>query len=170
MNQTAYYTTIPSPIDELLLMSDGQALTGLFMKQTRYGTVVDPTWKRDDGPFRDVIRQLLAYFEGELTDFDLPIAQDGTEFQKTVWAALRKIPFAERISYGELARRIERPSASRAVGLANGRNTIGIVVPCHRVIGSGGSLTGYGGGLARKKWLLEHEEHVLAQNRSLTLR
>jgi methylated-DNA-[protein]-cysteine S-methyltransferase len=157
MNQTTYYTTMKSPVDDLLLVSDGNALTGLSMEETRNGTAVGASWKRDPGPFREVVRQLRAYFEGGLTLFDLPIRLQGTDFQQTVWAALRALRFGERISYGELARRIGRPGASRAVGLANGRNPIGIIVPCHRVIGAGGSLTGYGGGLARKQWLLEHE-------------
>ena len=101
--------------------------------------------------------QLQAYFAGELRDFELPLAAEGTPFQQRVWRALCDIPYGETISYGELARRIGQPTASRAVGLANGQNPISIVVPCHRVIGANGSLTGYGGGLARKRWLLAHE-------------
>jgi methylated-DNA-[protein]-cysteine S-methyltransferase len=167
MNQTTYYTTMQSPIDDLLLVSDGNALTGLYMEQTRNGRAVEAAWKRDPGPFREVVRQLLAYFEGELRLFDLPITLRGTDFQQVVWAALRALRFGERISYGELARRIGRPSASRAVGLANARNPIGIIVPCHRVIGAGGSLTGYGGGLGRKQWLLEHEASLVAHSKSL---
>ncbi len=104
-----------------------------------------------------VVAQLQAYFAGELTDFDLPLQMHGTEFQRRVWAALCEIPYGETISYGELARWVGNPKASRAVGLANGRNPVAIVVPCHRVIGADGSLTGYGGGLDRKVWLLEHE-------------
>ena len=167
MTQTTYYTTMHSPIDDLLLVSDGNALTGLYMEQTRDGRAVDAAWKRDPGPFREVVRQLLAYFEGELRLFDLPIALQGTDFQQVVWAALQALRHGERISYGELARRIGRPSASRAVGLANGRNPIGIIVPCHRVIGAGGSLTGYGGGLGRKQWLLEHEASLVAHSKGL---
>ena len=163
MNQTTYYTTMQSPINDLLLVSDGDALTGLYMEQTRGDRVVEAAWERDPGPFREVVRQLQGYFEGELRLFDLPIAPQGTDFQQIVWAALRELPFGERISYGEQARRIGRPSASRAVGLANGRNPISIIVPCHRVIGAGGSLTGYGGGLGRKRWLLEHEASLVAQ-------
>jgi methylated-DNA-[protein]-cysteine S-methyltransferase len=157
MNRSTYYTTLPSPIDDLLLVSDGDALTGLFMEQHCHGRSVEPAWKRDPGPFREVVRQLLAYFAGELKLFDVPLNPEGTEFQQVVWSGLRALRFGERISYGELARRIGRPSASRAVGLANGRNPISIIVPCHRVIGAGGSLTGYGGGLGRKQWFLEHE-------------
>ena len=162
MNPTTYYTTMHSPIDDLLLASDGTALTGLHMEQTRHGTAVLAAWKRDPGPFREVVRQLQAYFEGALTLFDLPITLQGTDFQQVVWAALRALRFGEQVSYGELARRIGRPGAGRAVGHANGRNPIGIIVPCHRVIGAGGSLTGYGGGLGRKQWLLEHEASLVA--------
>src|SRR4051794_12717080 len=142
MNPTTYYTTMPSPIDELLLVSDGDALTGLSLEQTRDGRAIGSAWKRDPGPFREAVRQLQAYFAGELRRFDLPIRLPGTDFQQAVWAELRTLRLGERISYGELARRIGRPNASRAVGLANARNPIGIIVPCHRVIGAGGSLTG----------------------------
>jgi methylated-DNA-[protein]-cysteine S-methyltransferase len=161
MNRTTYYTTMHSPIDDLLLVSDGNTLIGLYMEQTHDGRGVEAAWKRDPGPFREVVCQLLAYFEGELRQFDLPITLHGTDFQQVVWMALRELRAGERISYGELARRIGRPSASRAVGLANGRNPISIIVPCHRVIGASGSLTGYGGGLGRKRWLLEHESRFV---------
>src|SRR5437588_8983037 len=122
IDQRTYYTTLPSPIDDLLLVSDGHALTGLYMEQTRNGRAVEAAWKRDPGPFREAVRQLRAYFEGELGRFDLPITLQGTDFQQVVWTALRALRLGERISYGELARRIGRPSASRAVGLANARN------------------------------------------------
>jgi methylated-DNA-[protein]-cysteine S-methyltransferase len=153
MNQT-YYTIVSSPIDDLLLVSDGTVLTGLYMET---GAAAQPAGKKDAGPFREVTRQLSAYFEGDLRQFDLPIRLEGTKFQQTVWAALQELQFGQRISYGELARRIGQPNASRAVGLANGRNPVSIIVPCHRVIGASGSLVGYGGGLDRKRWLLEHE-------------
>jgi methylated-DNA-[protein]-cysteine S-methyltransferase len=155
-----------SPIDDLLLLSDGKALTGLSMEETRRRWAIEPEWKRDAGPFRDVMRQLLAYFEGDLKVFDVPLAEKGTSFQRVVWAALRELRFGERVSYGDLARRIGQPNASRAVGMANGRNPIGIIVPCHRVIATGGGLGGYGGGLGRKQWLLEHEASVLARAKS----
>jgi methylated-DNA-[protein]-cysteine S-methyltransferase len=160
MTQTTYYTIMPSPIDDLLLVSNGAALTGLQMQESRRATGALPSWKRDPGPFREVLRQLQAYFEGELTQFDLPIALDGTAFQQLVWGALRKLRYGEQVSYGELARRIGNPAASRAVGMANGRNRIGIIIPCHRVIGAVGTLGGYGAGLGRKQWLLEHEASV----------
>ena len=124
----------------------------------------DPGWRErrrpSAGPLREAKRQLLEYFDGARRDFDLPLAADGTAFQRRVWDELRRIPYAETISYGELARRIGRPTASRAVGAANGRNPLAIVVPCHRVIGADGALTGYGGGLPVKETLLAHEQGV----------
>jgi methylated-DNA-[protein]-cysteine S-methyltransferase len=114
-------------------------------------------WDPAPDAFPDAVDQLDAYFAGELTEFDLRLRLEGTEFQRTVWAGLCEIPYGETTSYGELAARIGRPRASRAVGLANGRNPVAIVVPCHRVIGAGGSLTGYGGGLERKQALLDLE-------------
>jgi methylated-DNA-[protein]-cysteine S-methyltransferase len=112
---------------------------------------------RNSGPLPEAIRQLGEYFTGQRRKFDLPLRLHGTEFQQRVWNVLREIPYGVTWSYGELARRIDNPNASRAVGLANGRNPISILVPCHRVIGADGSLTGYGGGLERKRWLLAHE-------------
>jgi methylated-DNA-[protein]-cysteine S-methyltransferase len=113
-----------------------------------------------DSPFPDVIEQLAGYFAGERTEFELPLALAGTAFQREVWAGLQRIPFGETMTYGELAEHIGKPGAARAVGLANGRNPIGIIVPCHRVVGSGGGLTGYGGGLDRKQHLLDLERSV----------
>ena len=155
MNTTILYASIASPIGELLLASDGECVTGIYMQDQKHGA--GPDWKRDDAALTEPRMQLQAYFAGELRDFELPLAARGTPFQQGVWRALRDIPYGETISYGELARRIGQPAAARAVGLANGRNPIAIVVPCHRVIGANGSLTGYGGGLARKRWLLAHE-------------
>lgn len=148
------FSKMESPIGELLLRSDGAQLTGLFMRTQNMSTA---KWQRDDAALNPVRQQLMAYFAGELKDFDLPMRGRGTAFQETVWTALRDIPYGETISYGELARRIGQPTAARAVGLANGQNPISIIVPCHRVIGANGTLTGYGGGLPRKKWLLAHE-------------
>ncbi|MEP6769217.1 MAG: methylated-DNA--[protein]-cysteine S-methyltransferase [Acidobacteriota bacterium] len=113
--------------------------------------------KAAGSPCEDVRRQLAEYFEGQRTSFDLPLAPAGTVFQRRVWEELVRIPFGERLTYGELARRLGRPAAFRAVGAANGANPIAIVIPCHRVVGSDGSLTGYGGGLPLKRWLLDHE-------------
>jgi methylated-DNA-[protein]-cysteine S-methyltransferase len=160
------YTRAGSPIGELLLTGDGQALHGLHMLEGRRPIVPDPAWRRDDGAFRDVRRQLAEYFGGERERFELPLALAGTPFQSEVWKALREIPYGETISYGELARRIDRPRAVRAVGLANGRNPIAVIVPCHRVIGADGTLTGFGGGIERKRLLLDLEagQPALAAN------
>jgi methylated-DNA-[protein]-cysteine S-methyltransferase len=153
------YTTLESPVGELRLTSDGRSLTGLYLEAHGGEPLkgADPGWERDEAPFRDAITQLRAYFAGTLRAFDLPLAPAGTDFQKNVWSALAAIPFGETRSYGAIAREIGRPGAARAVGLANGSNPISIIVPCHRVIGADGTLTGYGGGLDRKRWLLAHE-------------
>jgi methylated-DNA-[protein]-cysteine S-methyltransferase len=154
---TTITTSMDSPIGELTLTADGGSLTGVHMNEQRHTPKIPAAYKRDEAGLAHVVAQLDAYFAGELTDFELPITMHGTEFQRRVWAALCEIPYGETISYGELARWVGNPKASRAVGLANGRNPLAIVVPCHRVIGADGSLTGYGGGLDRKVWLLEHE-------------
>ena len=160
MSTTIYatiYATMDSPIGELLLLGDGAALTGIYMQIQKYGPQREAGWRNDPGPFRNARAQLAAYFAGELERFDLPLAPAGTAFQQSVWTALLDIPYGATETYGELARRIGQPTASRAVGLANGHNPISIVIPCHRVIGSNGALTGYGGGIERKRWLLAHE-------------
>jgi methylated-DNA-[protein]-cysteine S-methyltransferase len=154
---TQYFSTLPSPVGELLLLSDGEGLTGLYMQQQVHWSGMQPHWRRDDGCVREARTQLQAYFAGELRNFILPLNLQGTDFQKRVWTELLNIPYGETIHYGELARRIAQPTAARAVGLANGRNPISIIVPCHRVVGANGTLTGYGGGLPRKRWLLDHE-------------
>ena len=159
MTARTYYSTLSTPIGELLLTSDGAALTGVHFE----GHSPDAAWREGDEMLREAREQLSAYFAGTLTEFTLPLAPTGTPFQMRVWEELNAIPFGTTISYGEQARRLDRPSASRAVGSANGRNPIPVVVPCHRVIGAGGSLTGFGGGIDRKKWLLEHEAAVLAE-------
>ena len=153
------YSTFESPVGPLLLMSDGTSLTGLHTDNDKHRPAVRPDWVRDDSvaPFRQTIAQLRAYFDGTLTEFDLPLAPQGTEFQMTVWRELSNIPFGETLSYAELARRIGRPTASRAVGHSNARNPISIIVPCHRVIGADNSLIGYAGGLDRKRALLALE-------------
>jgi methylated-DNA-[protein]-cysteine S-methyltransferase len=151
------YHLLPSPIGRLLLVSDGDALTGLYMDDHNGGPQPQPGWSEAHRKLDRVCDQLAAYFDGGLREFDVPLAPQGTEFQKKVWLELLRIPFGETISYGELARRIGQPKASRAVGRANGQNPISVIVPCHRVIGADGTLTGYGGGVDRKKWLLEHE-------------
>jgi methylated-DNA-[protein]-cysteine S-methyltransferase len=162
MNSFCY---VDSPIGRLMLTSDGNSLTGLYMNLYRNKPTVllksgddwvqNATWD----PFPKVMRQLKEYFAGTRREFDLPLRMQGTDFQQRVWRELTKIPFGETWSYGQLAKRIDNPNGSRAVGLANGRNPIAIVVPCHRVIGADGSLTGFGGGIERKQWLLAHEGH-----------
>ncbi len=147
-----HYDTIDSPIGELLMAGDGRALTAVHMNGTPA-----PGWKRDRGALREPAAQLESYFAGELREFDLPVAPQGTPFQREVWSALREIPYGTTISYAELAAAVGRPGAARAVGAANGRNPIAVVIPCHRVIGASGALTGYGGGLGRKRLLLELE-------------
>lgn len=160
MDGIIYYSLMPSPIGELLLTTDGAALTGLYMQNHKDGAGRQKDRKRDDAALKRPRQQLQAYFAGELHEFDLPLAAAGTPFQKRVWRALGEIPYGQTISYGELARRIGQPTASRAVGLASGQNPISIIVPCHRVIGANGALTGYGGGIERKKWLLAHETRI----------
>ena len=152
-----HFRIIDSPVGPLTLAGRDGRLAHLRMD----GQTHEPShagWEPDDGVFDDVVEQLDAYFSGELTTFDLKLDMAGTEFQRRVWAALQTIPYGETRSYGEIAAQIGSPSAFRAVGLANGRNPIGIIVPCHRVIGSSGSLTGYGGGLDRKRMLLDLEK------------
>ncbi|MEO6445683.1 MAG: methylated-DNA--[protein]-cysteine S-methyltransferase [Gemmatimonadaceae bacterium] len=157
-----YFTTMYSPLGDLLLTGDGAHLTGLYMQPHRHGPEQGDHWVRAAAPFGDAMRQLREYFVGQRQEFEIPLAPHGTEFQRRVWAALRDIPFARTVSYGHIAREIGNPKGVRAVGLANGRNPISIIVPCHRVIGANGSLTGYGGGIERKEWLLSHEAKQLA--------
>jgi methylated-DNA-[protein]-cysteine S-methyltransferase len=163
---------VASPIGPLTLVAAGGALAGVYMDRQRHlppagrlGEPVTPGAELPgDGPLAEAARQLAEYFAGQRTGFDLPLELAGTGFQQRVWAGLRDIGYGETISYGELGRRIGAPpSASRAVGLANGKNPVSIIVPCHRVIGADGSLTGYGGGLPRKRFLLDLELRVSGQ-------
>jgi len=156
--ETTLYDTLDSPLGGLLLVGYERAITGLYMlPEHNHAPSVGATWRRDGAPFAEARRQLRAYFAGELTEFDLPLEPRGTAFQREVWAALRKIPYGRTVGYAQLAAAVGRPRAARAVGAANGRNPISIVIPCHRVIGAAGALTGYGGGLERKRSLLELE-------------
>ncbi|MBN8482526.1 MAG: methylated-DNA--[protein]-cysteine S-methyltransferase [Xanthomonadales bacterium] len=157
-----YYDHIASPIGRILLAGDGEALTFIGLPESRHPFAVPPDWRRDAARFDDARHQFDAWFAGTRRQFDLELAPRGTPFQRRVWDALTTIPYGETISYAELARRIGQPTASRAVGLANGANPLSIIVPCHRVIGANGSLTGYGGGLAAKRFLLEHERRHAA--------
>jgi methylated-DNA-[protein]-cysteine S-methyltransferase len=152
-----FYTTMESPVGPLLLAGDAHGLRSLSFEKSKRAERVQPEWKQNKAPFAEVIRQLRAYFSGKLQEFDVPLALEGTKFQLSVWRSLQTIPYGETISYGQLAQRIGNPKAVRAVGLANGCNPIPIIVPCHRVIGSNGNLTGFGGGIANKKKLLELE-------------
>ncbi|GGQ00979.1 methylated-DNA-[protein]-cysteine S-methyltransferase [Actinomadura coerulea] len=164
------HVVIESVVGPLTLVATDGALSGLYMEMQRhrpaqetFGAPGDP----EEEPFATVAAQLSAYFAGDLTEFDLPLRLHGTPFQERVWTALQEIPYGQTITYGELAVEIGSPSASRAVGLANGRNPVGVIVPCHRVVGSTGSLTGYGGGLDRKRYLLDFERKVRATENAL---
>ncbi|HEX6966556.1 MAG TPA: methylated-DNA--[protein]-cysteine S-methyltransferase [Gemmatimonadaceae bacterium] len=184
--------TIPSPVGELLLTARDDGLTGVWFENHRAEGGTAAEWQRAQGLdaadleradggsrgavriLRDASEQLAAYFAGTRTTFDVPLSTSGTPFQERVWAALRGIPYGHTVSYGELARRLGEPKAMRAVGAANGRNPLPIIVPCHRVIGARGELTGFGGGIERKRWLLEHEgalaSHLFAVDERLERR
>ena len=158
MNPT--HVVVDSPVGPLTLVARGGALSRLYMEAQRHRPAEETFGAPGDpgaAPFAAVAEQLSAYFAGELTEFDLPLVLHGTPFQQRVWALLQEIPYGDTATYGRLAADMGKPSASRAVGLANGRNPIGIIVPCHRVVGSTGDLTGYGGGLDRKRYLLDFE-------------
>ncbi len=160
--KSLFFDVQESPIGPLRLMAEGDSLTGIHMLDAEDPTVPGPGWVRESAPFAAVREQLAAYFAGALTRFDLPLAPRGTPFQLRVWERLREIPYGETMSYAQLALQIGEPRAIRAVGAANGRNPLPIVVPCHRVIGADGSLTGYAGGLERKRLLLELEGSLVA--------
>ncbi len=151
------YTILGSPLGELLATGDDVGITELYLPTGRHPTVPASGCPRDDATFAQLRAELTQYFAGERRQFDVALHAKGSEFQQQVWQALREIPHGETTTYGRIAARIGRPTASRAVGLANGQNPISIVVPCHRVIGADGSLVGYGGGLDAKRWLLAHE-------------
>jgi methylated-DNA-[protein]-cysteine S-methyltransferase len=158
---------VDTPVGPLTLVAEDDALVAVWMVDQRHhpgDAAHGPASGPDDPVLALAAEQLRQYFAGERTAFDLPLAPRGTEFQRQVWHALLEIPFGETTSYGELAQRLGSPGASRAVGLANGRNPIGIVIPCHRVVGSAGSLTGYGGGLERKRLLLDLESRVAGRH------
>lgn len=162
MATQTYYTWLSSPIGRLLLAGSGCAIEHLHFSSGSRAATPAADWLEDPAPFRTAARQLGEYFSGQRKVFDLELRPAGTDFQRAVWKHLLEIPYGETISYGELAKRIGNPAASRAVGLANGANPIAIVVPCHRVIGAGGKLTGFGGGLDVKRRLLDLEQgHAL---------
>ena len=171
MEQSICFTWMESPTGRLLLAGDDERLRYILFADGREPAMPQPNWHPSDTPLRETIRQLRAWFAGELRNFDLALAPEGPAFHQRVWRELCNIPYGETISYGELARRIGSPNASRAVGRANGANPIPIVIPCHRVIGSNGKLTGYGGGLPRKEFLLalEHKQMQLPLAASATV-
>lgn len=172
-NEALSTTTMPSPVGELTLVASERGLRAVLWQAERDGRVAvgdtsggGPT---ADRILVDAVRELQEYFDGERTEFDLPLDPLGTEFQQQAWQVLRTIPYGRTISYGEQAERLGDRNKSRAVGAANGRNPISIIVPCHRVVGSTGKLTGFAGGIDNKAWLLEHEQDSAGQGR-LTLR
>jgi methylated-DNA-[protein]-cysteine S-methyltransferase len=160
MEPFACYCYLPSPLGQLLAVGEGLFLRGLYMTGHKGAPGPAADWLRADEPFDDVRRQLGEYFAGRRQQFDLPLRLAGTPFQRLVWQELARIPFGTTITYAQLAQRIGKPGAARAVGHANARNPISIIVPCHRVIGADGELVGYGGGLANKRWLLDFERKV----------
>lgn len=151
------HAVLDSPLGPLTAVSTDGSLSGLFMSGQRHRPAAERFGPRDDTVLPALREQLDAYWAGDLTDFKVPLVTTGTPFQKQVWAALRRVPYGATCSYADLAIAIGRPTAVRAVGAANGRNPVCLIVPCHRVVGSGGSLTGYAGGLERKRFLLQHE-------------
>jgi methylated-DNA-[protein]-cysteine S-methyltransferase len=157
---TLLHTTVESPIGRLLLVGDGRALHRLDMQEGRRPIAIDPRWRQDTDAFADEAAQLREYFDGARREFELELALSGNRFELRVWRALREIPYGATASYGEIAAAIGQPDAARAVGLANARNPVAVIVPCHRVIGADGALTGYGGGLERKRFLLDLESGV----------
>lgn len=157
MKQYCYYQ---SPIGKLLLIGTDEVLEALHFSNSQEQVHISEDWQYDEACFKKILRQLTEYFAGNRQEFDLQMAPKGTAFQKRVWQELQKIPFGQTVSYGEIAERIGNSKASRAVGMANGKNPISIIVPCHRVIGKDGSLTGFGGGLDIKKQLLNLEKSV----------
>ena len=161
-----FFSTLDTPIGRLLFVArQPGSLSGIYMEDHAGAPLHDAAWVQDEARFADARRQLAEYFAGRRTAFDVPLSAEGTPFQRRVWDALIAIPFGETITYGELARRVGVANGSRAVGGANAKNPLSIVVPCHRVIGSDGSLTGYAGGESRKRWLIDFER-VTARNRA----
>jgi methylated-DNA-[protein]-cysteine S-methyltransferase len=160
MTKTTRFTVFDAPFGPLCLLAYGDA-RGLGALQTdgqKGAAVADDCWVRDDASFTDAVRQLTEYFEGRRTRFDVPLdLHQGTDFQRDVWQALRAIPFGATVAYSDVARSVGRPAAVRAVGAAIGKNPWGIIVPCHRVVGRAGALTGFAGGVPTKRWLLQHE-------------
>ena len=168
---TTHYTYLTSPLGELILLAQDDRLCGLYFgENTELVSQRPRTYEDSSSPvLKETVTQLSAYFAGELTTFDIPVHLSGTTFQGQVWQALSSIPYGTTVSYLHVAQHIGRSAAIRAVGQANGKNPISIIYPCHRVIGSNGTLTGYGGGIARKQWLLQHEKRHRPGPRQTTL-
>jgi methylated-DNA-[protein]-cysteine S-methyltransferase len=158
---TTCYTYLDTPLGPMLVRGDGDFLTGLFMPSHKGMPGPDASWHRTDAPFAAVRAQLAEYFAGIRQEFDVPLKLGGTPFQQRVWQELTRIPFGVTITYAELAKRVSKPAAARAVGHANGRNPVAILVPCHRVIGANGKLTGYAAGTDKKQWLLAWERRTM---------
>jgi len=164
MMTVVYFDCMPSPLGEMVLASDGDALSGAWFDGQRYQPPIGPAWRRrpDLSLLRRAAAQLAEYFSGERIAFDVPLAPVGTPFQRDVWQAIASVRYGETIAYRELAQRVGRPGSSRAAGAATGRNPLSIIVPCHRIVGADGALTGYAGGLARKRALLALERAAVA--------
>ncbi|MCE9551942.1 MAG: methylated-DNA--[protein]-cysteine S-methyltransferase [Planctomycetes bacterium] len=162
MTTTTCYSYIDSPLGQLFIQGDGQFVTGLYLPGHKGWLGPDASWQQSNAPFVEVREQLAEYFAGQRQEFDIPLKIAGTPFQLRVWQELVQIPFGTTSTYAQLAQRVGKPTASRAVGHANGRNPISIMVPCHRVIGAHGKLTGYAGGVDKKEWLLAWERTTLA--------
>jgi len=154
------YSQYQSPAGKIILTQEGKQLTGLWFEKEKHASPVSPTWKRDEPAFKAIHKQLDAYFSGKLQRFEVSYKVRGTSFQQRVWKTLSDIPYGQTWSYAQLAVSIGKPKAARAVGTANAHNPISIIVPCHRVIGADGTLTGYGGGLKAKAWLLNLEKAI----------
>lgn len=164
---TTYYDLFDSPAGQVIVVQDAEGVRHIDFQQGAVPLALDPKWQRSAAACQETRRQLEEYFNGTRTRFDLPLAPRGTKFQQRVWAELALVPYGETCSYGEMAQRLGQPTASRAVGMANGRNPLSVVLPCHRIIGSSRKLTGYRGGLAIKQQLLELEGFELNNNRIL---
>jgi methylated-DNA-[protein]-cysteine S-methyltransferase len=164
MNHNNYWWQFETPIGPLLLVGDALHLRRIGFQGGKHPEIVDPTWVRSQTPFAAAIEQLQQYFAGTRQRFELPLAPQGTDFQRAVWRELQQIPYGHTVTYGALARKLGNAQASRAVGLANGANPIPVLIPCHRVIGADGSLTGFGGGLAIKRALLQLEQAECVQD------
>ncbi|MGH2893652.1 MAG: methylated-DNA--[protein]-cysteine S-methyltransferase [Solirubrobacteraceae bacterium] len=159
---TVVFTRMPSPVGDVLLAGDGHELSAIWISGQRWAPSIGADWRASAPPFAVARRQLDEYFAGERTTFKLPLRLSGTPFQTEVWAELRRIPFGQTRTYGEIAASLGRPAAARAVGAANGQNRFCIVVPCHRLIGAGGGLVDYAAGIDVKRRLLDHEARVAA--------